>query len=96
MADGPHVEPRVLETLWFNTLDPEQSLLKLQNKILLLLVPLTVVPLLMLGWFAYSQLFETAKERTFGQMTTLLHQVHLRTESQIRTARANAILFASG
>lgn len=50
----------------------------------------------MLGWSAYSQLFETAKERTFGQIKTLLHQVRLRTESQIRTARANAVLFASG
>src|SRR3990172_2819272 len=74
----------------------EPSLLKLQKKILLVLVPLTVLPLLVLGWSAYTQLLDTAKERTFGQMSTLLRQVSLQTQSQIRTGRANASLFASG
>jgi hypothetical protein len=48
--------------------------LQLQSKILLLLIPLIVVPLL-LGWMAYSLLMEDARSRTQYQMTTLLEQI---------------------
>ena len=69
--------------------------MQLQSKILLLLIPLIVVPILVLGWMAYSLLMEDAHYRTQYQMTTLLEQIESQTETQLRTARANASLFAS-
>ncbi len=69
--------------------------MRLQNKILLLLVPLIVMPLLVLGWSAYSLLMEDARDRTQYQVTTLLEQIRFHTESLLQTARANASLFAS-
>ncbi|MEN8106725.1 MAG: EAL domain-containing protein [Pseudomonadota bacterium] len=67
----------------------------LQTKILVLLIPLIVVPLLALGWIAYSMLMDVARHRAEDQMTTMLEQIRLQTEFQLRTARANASLFAS-
>jgi diguanylate cyclase (GGDEF)-like protein len=69
--------------------------LRLQNKILLVLIPLIVLPILVLGWAAYSRLMEDAHRQSHQQMTNLLEQVRYNTESQLRTARANASLFAS-
>jgi diguanylate cyclase (GGDEF)-like protein len=69
--------------------------LRLQSKILLFLVPLTVLPLLVLGWSAYTLLLEDARDRTQNQVTTLLEQVNYHTETRLHTARANASLFAS-
>jgi len=69
--------------------------LRLQNKILLLLVPLIVLPLLVLGWTAYTLLMEDARSRMQQQVTTLLEQISFHTESLLQTARANASLFAS-
>ena len=69
--------------------------MRLQNKILLVLVPLIVLPILALGWAAYSRLMEDAHRQSHQQMTNLLEQVRYNTESQLRTARANASLFAS-
>jgi diguanylate cyclase (GGDEF)-like protein len=61
----------------------------------LLLIPLIILPLLVLGWVAYSLLMEDARNRTQYQMSTLLEQIESQTETQLRTARANASLFAS-
>jgi len=69
--------------------------LQLQSKILLLLIPLIIVPILVLGWMAYNLLMEDAHDRTRYQITTLLEQIESQTETQLRTARANASLFAS-
>ena len=69
--------------------------MQLQSKILLLLIPLIVIPILVLGWVAYSLLMEDARNRTQYQMTTLLEQIESQTEIQLRTARANASLFAN-
>ena len=69
--------------------------MRLQTKLLLLLIPLIVVPLLALGWSAYSMLLDDARNRSQDQMTTLLQQIRIQTRSQLRTARANASLFAS-
>lgn len=69
--------------------------MRLQNKILLVLVPLIVLPILALGWAAYSRLMEDAHRQSHQQMTNLLEQVRYNTQSQLRTARANASLFAS-
>jgi len=69
--------------------------LRLQSKILLLLIPLIIVPILVLGWMAYSLLMDDARERTRFQVATLLEQIESQAETQLRTARANASLFAS-
>jgi hypothetical protein len=69
--------------------------LQLQSKILLLLIPLIILPLLVLGWLAYSLLMEDTRNRTQYQMSTLLEQIESQTETQLRTARANASLFAN-
>ncbi|MGB5260458.1 MAG: EAL domain-containing protein [Gammaproteobacteria bacterium] len=66
----------------------------LQNKILLLLVPLIVLPILALGWTAYALLMDDARDRTQDQVTTLLEQIRLHNDAQLQTARANASLFA--
>jgi diguanylate cyclase (GGDEF)-like protein len=68
---------------------------QLQSKILLLLIPLIILPILVLGWFAYSLLMEDARSRTQYQSTTLLEQIELQTWTQLRTARANASLFSN-
>ena len=69
--------------------------MRLQTKLLLLLIPLIVIPLLTLGWSAYSMLVEDARNRMQEQMTTLLRQISIQTGFKLRTARANASLFAS-
>jgi diguanylate cyclase (GGDEF)-like protein len=74
---------------------PQGPALQLQSKILLLLIPLIVLPLLVLGCVAYSLLMEDARDRTQYQISTLLQQIESQTETQLRTARANASLFAN-
>jgi diguanylate cyclase (GGDEF)-like protein len=69
--------------------------LRLQNKILALLVPLIVLPILALGWTAYALLIDDARQRTRHQVTTLLEQIRLHKDAHLQTARANASLFAS-
>ena len=69
--------------------------MQLQTKILLLLVPLIVLPILALGGAAYGLLMDDARDRTQFQMTTLLDQIESSTKSQLRTARANASLFSN-
>ena len=73
----------------------QEYALQLQSKILFLLIPLIILPILVLGWVAYSLLMEDARGRTQYQMTTLLEQIESQTETQLRTARANASLFAN-
>ena len=69
--------------------------MQLQTKILLLLVPLIVLPILTLGGAAYGLLMDDARDRTQFQMTPLLDQIESSTKSQLRTARANASLFSN-
>ena len=69
--------------------------MQLQSKILLLLIPLIILPILVLGWFAYSLLMEDARSRTRHQSAALLQQIELQTRTQLRTARANASLFSN-
>ncbi len=69
--------------------------MRLQSKILVLLVPLIVLPILVMGWSAYSRMVEDAHKHAQQQMTNLLEQIQYHTETQLRTARANASLFAS-
>ena len=68
--------------------------MRVQAKILLVLVPLVVAPLLALGWSAYHQLRTTAEQKTLDQMDTLLEQVGRQVQDHLRTTRANLDLFS--
>ncbi len=68
--------------------------MRLHNKILILLVPLVVLPILVLGWTSYKLLMADAHDRTQDQIATLLEQIRFHTEAHVQTARANASLFA--
>ncbi len=68
--------------------------MRLRAKIILLLVPLVVLPLLTLGWAAYSQLDDTAQKKTLSQVQTLLAQLRLHSQALIATAAANVELLS--
>ena len=68
--------------------------MRIQSKILLVLVPLVVAPLLTLGWIAYEQLRNIAEQKTLDQMETLLDQVGRQVEDHLHTTQANLKLFA--
>ncbi len=68
--------------------------MKLQEKLLLWLLPLIVLPLLVLGWAAYIQQADNAKIRIINQIQSVIHQSGRQTSNQLRTIRANASLFA--
>ncbi len=68
--------------------------MKLQAKLLLVVIPLIVLPLLTVGWIGYTQLRDTATERTLKEMTTLLDQLSLNIQDRLQTAEANLDLFS--
>ncbi len=68
--------------------------LRLQTKLLLLLAPLTIAPLLLLGWISYGQLKQTAEEKTLQQMYTLLLQLSHQIQDHLATVQANVELFS--
>ncbi|MFD2191451.1 EAL domain-containing protein [Pistricoccus aurantiacus] len=68
--------------------------MRLHAKVLLVVVPLAVIPLLILGWLAYDQLRSTAVERSSSQMTTLMDQLARNFQMHQEVAEANAKLFA--
>ena len=68
--------------------------MRLHAKVLLVVVPLAVIPLLILGWFAYDQLRSTAIERSSSQMTTLMDQMARNFQTHQNVAEANVKLLA--
>ncbi|MGC3873909.1 bifunctional diguanylate cyclase/phosphodiesterase [Halomonas sp. GXIMD04776] len=68
--------------------------MRLHAKVLMVVVPLAVIPLLMLGWLAYDQLRSTGVERTSSQMTTLMDQLARNFQMHQEVAEANIQLFA--
>ena len=68
--------------------------MRLHAKVLLVVVPLAVIPLLILGWFAYDQLRSTAIERSSSQMTTLMDQMARNFQMHQNVAQANVKLLA--
>lgn len=68
--------------------------MRLHAKVLLVVVPLAVIPLLILGWLAYDQLRSTAIERSSSQMTTIMDQMARNFQMHQDVAKANARLFA--
>jgi hypothetical protein len=68
--------------------------MKLRTKLLALLIPLVVLPLLLLGWTAYKQLSSEARGTMLREMDTLQSQVGRNVAMHVRTARSNAKLFS--
>ncbi len=68
--------------------------MKLRSKILALFVPLIVLPLLLSGWVAYTELRQTSEERMFAETQAVLDFLETRVRTQINTAVSNIELFA--
>lgn len=68
--------------------------MRLHTKVLLVVVPLAVIPLLILGWLAYDQLRSSAIDRSSSQMTTLMDQMTRNFQMHQDVASANVQLFA--
>jgi len=68
--------------------------MRLHAKVLLVVVPLAVIPLMILGWLAYDQLRSSAVERSSSQMTALMDQTARSFQMHQDVAKANAKLFA--
>ena len=69
--------------------------MKIRTKLVVLLIPLIILPLLALGLFAFEQLKNTSKEKTLAQISTLLDQVDLYVQSDFDTINANLKLFSN-
>ena len=68
--------------------------MRLQFKILSLLLPFLVLPLLVLGWTGYADARNSAAEERLGRAATLLDQLGRRFGQEIATTRANARVIA--
>lgn len=69
--------------------------MRLQTKVLLTLVPLTVLPLLGTGWFAYSRLHQSLEQRADEQLDTLVNQVALNAKARIASLVSDTKVMAS-
>jgi len=67
----------------------------LRFKILSVLIPLVVIPLLTLGWIAFEWLKRDAEQASFKQMDTLMNQSALHIRTDMETARSNIELFSA-
>jgi len=68
---------------------------KLRSKILILLVPLIVLSLLLLGWFAYVELRKTSEQRIFGEMRSAIEYLRAHMDTEVETALGNIELLAN-
>jgi diguanylate cyclase len=69
--------------------------LRLQSKIIAVLVPLVVVPLLTMGWISYRQLQETTEHQTLVEMRAKLEQLRQQLDDEVDHAVADVRLFAN-
>jgi len=67
---------------------------KLRTKILALLVPLVILPLLVVGWVAYGELRDISEEKLLDEMRGSLDHLSTRLADEVKTAVANIELFA--
>jgi len=68
--------------------------MRLQSKILLLIIPLAVIPITVLGWAAYTRLHNAVRQTTLSQLHTAADQARLLLQSEIRTLTANIELMS--
>lgn len=69
--------------------------MNLKSKIISILLPLVVAPLLGLGWLAYVQLRNSSEAKALVEAETKMRQVALQIMSIVRTAKANVELFSN-
>ena len=69
--------------------------MKLRTKILLLLVPLIVLSLLILGWFAYVEIRNTSEQRVFSEMRASIDFLREHMDTELKTALGNVELLAN-
>lgn len=68
--------------------------MSLRKKIILLIVPIIVTPMIISGWVSYSFLKATIIEKSQEQMETLLEQYALYADSLIHDSESNIKLFS--
>lgn len=68
--------------------------MKLRLKILLILLPLTIVPLVSMGWIAYAELHSVSEQKAFEEMASTVENLARHAETELTTASANIELFA--
>lgn len=69
--------------------------MRLKPKLLSLLIPLLLIPLLGMAWAAYVQMHEQTKEKIERELSTLLNQLKMHSMAMMTTAEANLDLFAN-
>jgi len=69
--------------------------MKLERKMLLLLVPIIVAPLVTVGWVAYKQLRTEVEDNYLREMAATVREVDALVQSRIETTAANTALFAT-
>lgn len=69
--------------------------MRLKPKLLSLLIPLLLIPLLGMAWVAYVQMHEQTKEKIERELSTLLNQLKMHSMAMMTTAEANLDLFAN-
>ena len=69
--------------------------MSLRQKIILLIVPIIVTPMIASGWVSYSQLKATAVDKSKEQMETLLEQYAMYADSFIHSSESNIRLFSN-
>jgi C4-dicarboxylate-specific signal transduction histidine kinase len=69
--------------------------LKLKFKILILISPLIILPLLALGGMGYRRLYDIAKEKSLSQVVLILNQIKSNLDVKIVNARSNVALFSN-
>jgi signal transduction histidine kinase/DNA-binding response OmpR family regulator len=68
--------------------------MKLRTQVSVLLIPLTILPLLVLGWIAYTQLRETSEQSVFREMQASMDKLTTYMSTQLVTAKSNIELFS--
>ncbi len=68
--------------------------MKLQAKVLLLLTPCVILPLVVLGWLGHEQLRDVAERDKLREMSNQLRGVAAQFNAEIRNAAANISLIS--
>jgi len=68
---------------------------KVQTKIMVMLIPLMLIPLLFLGYTAYLRMHHIVKNATEMQIQTVINETRRNIHHQLQTAEANVNLFSS-
>jgi len=68
---------------------------KLQTKIIVLLIPLVLIPLLFLGYTAYLRLDVIVRNSTNNQVRTLIEETRRYIQHRLQSATSNIVLFSN-